>query len=145
MERMTRRAALARGTVPMMAGVAAYATRGMWNGASGPAFAPAGPARAALQQRHLPNVPLVTHEGRQVWFYDDLVRDKRVVLTFVSSSAAAESAKVTRNLAAIQRLFGNRVGEDMSCTRSPALPNATRPSRSSGGRPGAAPVRGGSS
>jgi protein SCO1 len=122
MERMTRRAALARGTVPMMAGVAGYATRGMWNGASGPAFAPAGPARAALQQRHLPNVPLVTHEGRQVRFYDDLVRDKRVVLTFVSSSAAAESAKVTRNLAAIQRLFGNRVGKDMflySIARTP--------------------------
>src|SRR4051794_40633154 len=122
MEGMTRRAALAMGAVPVMAGVTAYATRGTLDDASGPAFAPPGPARAALQQRHLPNVPLVTHEGRQVRFYDDLVRDKHVVLTFVSSRAAPESAKVSRNLAAIQRLFGNRVGKDMflySIARTP--------------------------
>ncbi len=122
MEGMTRRAALAMGTVPVMTGVAAYATRGMWNGDSAPAFTPAGPARTALQQRHLPNVALVTHDDRKVRFYDDLVRDKRVVLTFVSSSAAAESQKVTHNLAAIQRLFGTRVGKDMflySIARTP--------------------------
>jgi protein SCO1/2 len=57
-----------------------------------------------------------------VRFYDDLVRGKSVVLTFVSSAAAAESAKVTHNLAAIQRLFGDRVGRDMflySIARNP--------------------------
>jgi protein SCO1/2 len=45
--------------------------------------------------------------------YDDLVRDRKVVLTFVSSAAPAESRKVTHNLAAIQRLFGRQVGHDM--------------------------------
>jgi len=112
------------GTVPVLAGVATYATRGIWASHSGPAFAPAEPARAAVQQRHLPNVSLVTHDGKQVRFYDDLVRGKSVVLTFVSSAAPAESRKVTHNLAAIQRLFGNRVGRDMflySITRNPEL------------------------
>src|SRR3954470_5003562 len=45
------------------------------------------PARALVQQRHLPNLPLVTHDGRRVRFYDDLVKDKKVLLTFVSSLA----------------------------------------------------------
>jgi protein SCO1 len=122
MEGVTRRTCLAMGGVPVLAGVAAYVTRGAWADDARPRFAPAEPARAAIQQRHLPNVPLVTHDDRRVRFYDDLVRNKSVVLTFVSSAAPAESEKVTHNLAAIQRLFGNRVGRDMflySIARNP--------------------------
>jgi protein SCO1/2 len=122
MEGVTRRTALAMGSVPVVAGVATYVTRGMWEGDRRPRFAPAEPARAAIQQRHLPNVSLVTHDGTRVRFYDDLVRGKSVVLTFVSSAAPAESSRVTRNLAAIQRLFGNRGGRDMflySIARNP--------------------------
>jgi protein SCO1 len=121
MEGVTRRTWLAMGSLPVVAGAAAYATRWVRDDAR-PAFAPAEPARAAIQQQHLPNVPLVTHDGKQVRFYDDLVRNKSVVLSFVSSAAPAESRKVTHNLAAVQRLFGNRVGRDMflySIARNP--------------------------
>ena len=123
MEGVTRRTCLAMGAAPVLAGVAAYAA-----GESGllsddePRFAPARSARELLQQRHLPNVPLVTHEGRPVRFYDDLVKDKKVVLTFVSSRAPAQSRKVTRNLAAVQRFFGWRIGTDIymySIARNP--------------------------
>ena len=114
MEAVTRRTCLAMGAAPVVAaGVAAYATRGVWEGAGRPRFARPEPAREALQQRHLPNVPLVTHDGRAVRFYDDLVRDKKVVLSFISSRAPRESAKVRHNLGAIQRLFGDRVGSEM--------------------------------
>jgi len=65
MEGMTGRAALAMGTVPVATGVAAYATRGMWNGDPAPAFEPAGPARVALQQRHLPNVGATASRRRR--------------------------------------------------------------------------------
>jgi protein SCO1/2 len=109
-------------SVPVLGGLAAFATRHMWEGDERPSFTPAGSAREALQQRHLPNVPLVTHDGRRVRFYDDLVKDRQVVLTFVSSSAPAESRRVTHNLAAIQRLFGARVGREMflySIARTP--------------------------
>jgi protein SCO1 len=122
MEGMTRRTCLTMGTVPVLAGAAAYATRGMWEGDERPRFAMAGSAREALQQRHLPNVPLLTHDGRRVRFYDDLIRDRKVVLTFLSSRAPAESENVTTNLAAIQHLFGRRVGSDMflySIARNP--------------------------
>jgi protein SCO1 len=112
------------GSVPVVAGLAAYAARetGALHGADRPRFEPARPPREALRQRHLPNLPLVTHDGRAVRFYDDLVKDRKVVLTFVSSRAPRESAKVTRNLAAIQRLFGTRIGRDMflySIARTP--------------------------
>jgi protein SCO1 len=114
MEGMTRRTAMAMGGASVLAGVGAYAAGERLLGAGdAPRFAPAGSPREELQQRHLPNVPLVTHDGRDVRFYDDLVKDRKVVLTFVSSRAPAYSAKVTRNLAAIQRLFGKRVGQDL--------------------------------
>ena len=124
MQGVTRRTCITMGGVPVMAGLAAYAARerGPWRGDAKPRFQPAGSAREALQQRHLPNVPLVTHDGKRVRFYDDLVRDKKVILTFVSSRAAAESDKVTSNLAALQRLFGRRIGTDMfmySIARTP--------------------------
>jgi protein SCO1/2 len=122
MEGMTRRTCLTMGTVPVLAGAAAYATRGMWDGGERPPFVAARSARDALQRRHLANVALLTHDGRPVRFYDDLVRDKKVVLTFVSSRAPAASEKVTGNLAAIQRLFGRRVGDDIflySIARNP--------------------------
>jgi protein SCO1 len=115
MEVMTRRACMAMGALPVLAGAAAYAGAERRLADDAPRFRPeqAGSARAVLQERHLPNVPLVTHDGRDVRFYDDLVRDRKVVLTFVSSRAPAFTATVTRNLAAIQRLFGARIGRDV--------------------------------
>jgi protein SCO1 len=100
------------------------------------------PARALVQERHLPNLPLVTHDGRRVRFYDDLVRDKKVLLTFVSSLAPAESATVTHNLGSIQRFFGDRVGGDIflySLARTPERDTQTRLNawaRRSGAGPG---------
>jgi protein SCO1/2 len=123
MEAMTRRAAFAMGAAPVLAGAAAYVLeRGGLPGGGPPRFRPPGSPREALQQRHLPNVPLVTHDGRNVRFYDDLVKDRRVVLTFFSSRALEESFTMTRNLAALQRLFGTRIGRDMflySIARTP--------------------------
>jgi protein SCO1/2 len=124
MERVTRRTCITMGAVPVLAGAAAYAARetGLWPDESRPAFKPVGSAREALQRAHLPNVALVTHEGKDVRFYDDLVKDKKVVLSFFSSHALAESFKVHQNLAAIQRLFGTRIGRDMflySIARTP--------------------------
>jgi protein SCO1 len=144
MERVTRRTCIAIGGAPVLAGLAAYAAResGVLGAEARPRFEPAGSARAALQRRHLPNVPLVTHEGLNVRFYDDLVRDKKVVLSFVSSRALAESNTVTHNLGALQRLFGKRIGADMwmySIARDPerdTLPRLARWASRSGAGPG---------
>jgi protein SCO1/2 len=125
MEGVTRRNCLMGALSALAAGAGVYAAADglLAGGDPRPRFAAPGSPREALQQRHLPNLPLVTHEGEQVRFYDDLVKDKKVVLSFVSSRAPAYTATVTRNLAAIQRLFGRRVGQDLflySIARDPA-------------------------
>ena len=68
--------------------------------------------RQLLQQRHLPNLPLVTQQGDRVRFYDDLVKDKKIVINFFDPSLAT-SDTVIRNLAATHQLLGRRMGRDI--------------------------------
>jgi protein SCO1/2 len=56
---------------------------------------------------------LVTQDGKTVRFYDDLVKDRKVVLTFIDTQIQPESSKVSANLATLQRFFGGRVGKDI--------------------------------
>jgi protein SCO1/2 len=72
-----------------------------------------GSARSRIQQRHLPNIPLVTHEGKEVRFYDDLVKDKVVMLNFFYALCGDVCPAVTANLAEVQKLLGDQVGRDI--------------------------------
>jgi protein SCO1 len=67
-------------------------------------------ARRRIQRLHLPNVPLVTHEGKQVRFYDDLVKDKIVTLNFFFAKCDEICPTVMANLAKVQKLLGDDVG-----------------------------------
>ncbi|MGH3327480.1 MAG: SCO family protein [Streptomycetales bacterium] len=71
------------------------------------------PARARIQQRHLPNVELVTQDGKTLRFYQDLVKDKKVVVNFIDTRFQSDSTKVMGNLAEVHRFFGRRVGADI--------------------------------
>lgn len=67
-------------------------------------------ARQRIQRKNLPNVPLVTHEGKPVMFYDDLIKDKIVTLNFFYAHCEEICPAVTANLARVQKLLGPAVG-----------------------------------
>jgi len=67
-------------------------------------------ARQRLQRLHLPNVPLITHEGKHVRFYDNLVKDKIVTMNFFFANCDEICPRVTENLAKVQNLFGDQLG-----------------------------------
>lgn len=72
---------------------------------------------------YFPNIPLVTHEGKSVRFFDDLVKDKVVAINFFFTSCPAACPLETARLATVQRLLGDRVGRDVffySITIDPA-------------------------
>ncbi|MDB6104232.1 MAG: SCO1/SenC family protein [Gammaproteobacteria bacterium] len=71
-------------------------------------------ARQRIQRLNLPNVPLLTHEGRRVMFYDDLVKGKIVTLNFFYSNCDEICPMVTANLAKVQKLLGADVGKKVS-------------------------------
>jgi protein SCO1 len=70
-------------------------------------------ARKRIQELHLPNVPLISHEGKRYLFYDDLVKDKAVSLNFFFANCDEICPLVTANLAKVQKLLGNQVGRDI--------------------------------
>jgi len=78
--------------------------------------------RELIRQRHLPNVELITQDGKKVRFYDDLVKDKRVVIQFMFTRCKDICPMVTHHLAEVQRMLKDRVGHDIffySITLSP--------------------------
>lgn len=62
---------------------------------------------------HFPNVPLITHEGRAVRFYDDLIKDKAVVVNLMFTQCDDACPLETARLAQVQRLLGERVGREI--------------------------------
>ena len=73
---------------------------------------------------YFPNVVLVSHEGRSVRFFDDLIKDKVVVVNFIYASCPDACPLDTARLAKVQQILGDRVGRDIfmySITIDPEL------------------------
>lgn len=70
-------------------------------------------ARRRIQRLHLPNVPLFTHEGKRVLFYDDLIKGKIVTLNFFFAKCDEICPRVTANLAKVQKLLGADLGRKL--------------------------------
>ena len=79
------------------------------------AAAPAPPTTVANRwgAGYFPNVPLVTHEGKTVRFYDDLLKGKSVAVNIIYTSCTNECPLETARLAQLQRLLGERMGKDI--------------------------------
>ncbi len=69
--------------------------------------------RERMRQKHFPNLLLTTHEGKKVRFYDDLIKDKIVLLNFMYVKCDGVCMPITMNLKRVQELFGARMGKDI--------------------------------
>lgn len=69
--------------------------------------------RERLAERSFPNVTLTTHDGKKVKFYDDLIKDKIVIINFMYVKCDGKCPGTTANLVQVQKLLGDRVGKDI--------------------------------
>lgn len=69
--------------------------------------------RERLAERSFPNVTLTTHEGKKVKFYDDLLKDKIVLINFMYVKCEGKCPGTTANLVKVQKLLGERIGKDI--------------------------------
>ena len=69
--------------------------------------------RDTIRQKSFPNVPLVTHRGKTVRFYDDLLKNKIVVLSVISAQRAGACAPLMARLAEVQKLLLGWFAEDV--------------------------------
>jgi protein SCO1/2 len=94
-----------------LVGAGAVALAGM---AEGVMNEPDWQAVSALPRRDgLPNVELLTHQGRKVRFYDDLVRDKLVVVNMMYAGCNNTCPPATHNLVKVQEMLKDRIGRDI--------------------------------
>ncbi len=82
------------------------------------------PEKKVWDERYFPNLPVVAHDGTEFKFYDDLIRNKIVVVNFIYTSCSNICPLVTARLAQVKDLLGDRVGKDvffLSITIDPVI------------------------
>ena len=78
---------------------------------------------AALANTYLPNVVVRTQDGARVRFYEDLIKDKVVLINFMFTSCTNQCPRTTANLVKVAEQLGDRLGRDVrmiSVTLDPA-------------------------
>ncbi len=73
----------------------------------------AAPSGSRWNENYFPNLPVVTHDGRTLNFYDDLIRGKIVVINFIYTSCANICPLTTARLAEVKDRLGDKVGRDI--------------------------------
>ncbi|MCX7153035.1 MAG: SCO family protein [Proteobacteria bacterium] len=108
---MNRRSFLsAAGLLPLAAALPAAADPLHGGAAAGAAR----PMSRAASRGYLPNVPLVAHTGETFNFYDDLVRDRIILLNFfVVQCPEGRCPAANQNLRKVQDMLGERMGKDV--------------------------------
>lgn len=59
------------------------------------------------------NAELRTQDNKKVRFYDDLIKDKHVVISFMYANCQSACPAITANLMKVQEALGDRVGRDI--------------------------------
>jgi len=91
----------------------ALAAAGCSEGPPEPPPAPPNPV-VAIREQHLPNIELVTQEGRHVRFYDDLVQGRVVAINFMFATCRNACPESTQHLVEVQHALGERMGRDVT-------------------------------
>lgn len=100
---------LTRATV----GVAAVAALPPYSDASSKPVAASKSNHVSRSKTAFPNVSLTTHEGKVVRFYDDLIKNKTVMINFMYARCGDICPGMTANLKLVQKELGGRVGKDI--------------------------------
>lgn len=62
---------------------------------------------------YFPNTPLINQDGQSVRFFDDLIKDKVVAINFIFTTCTDSCPLETARLRQVQKLLGERVGQDV--------------------------------
>jgi cytochrome oxidase Cu insertion factor (SCO1/SenC/PrrC family) len=72
-----------------------------------------GTPKSAGGAAYFPNHELVTHENKTVRFYDDLMKNKVVLINFMFTTCKGVCSPMTANLAKVQEQLGERLGKEV--------------------------------
>ncbi|KQT09614.1 hypothetical protein ASG30_13725 [Ramlibacter sp. Leaf400] len=87
----------------------------------------AAPVARAPSAGSIPDVPLVTHDGRKVRFYSDLVRGRVVFVNMMYAQCSEQCPPMTQNLRRVHEALGSRAGQDIFMYSITLLPEFDSP------------------
>ncbi|MBV9959357.1 MAG: SCO family protein [Acidobacteria bacterium] len=77
--------------------------------------------------KYFPNLVLLTQDNKPVHFYDDLLKDKVVLINFLFTTCKGVCSPMTANLARVQKYLGERVGQDVLMLSITVDPDTDQP------------------
>jgi protein SCO1/2 len=83
--------------------------------------------RRTRGDRRIPDVEVVTHEGKKARFYTDLVKGRLVFVNMMYAQCNERCPPMTYNLRRVQELLGPRVGRDIFMYSISLLPEHDTP------------------
>ena len=86
-------------------------------------------AGLALGQGYFPNANVVTQDGKTLHFYDDLIKEKVFVISFIYTSCRDICPLATSRLAELQEKLGDSMGRDIFFYSISIDPENDTPSR----------------
>ena len=81
---------------------------------------------------YFPNLPVVTQDGKTLQFYNDVIKGKIVVMSFIYTSCKDICPITTSRLAQIEEKLGDRVGRDIFINSISVDPENDTPGRMAG-------------
>ncbi|MBV1919043.1 MAG: SCO family protein [Pseudomonadales bacterium] len=70
-------------------------------------------ANSPWGENYFPNTKLITHEGKEVSFFDDLIKGKIVAINFIYTTCPDMCSLETAQLRKVQKIMGDRIGTDI--------------------------------
>ena len=62
---------------------------------------------------YFPNVPLTDQDGKTAYFFEDLIKDKVVVINFIYTNCPDTCPLETAKLVRVSKIMGDRIGKDV--------------------------------
>ena len=112
MSELSRRKLFAGLAVAPFAGVLAARTEELAPAVSHQ-FAPRLSGREMMRKRYFPNVELVTHHGKKMKLYDDLLKDKILVLNLMYANCQGVCPTITANLKRVQKILREQINHEI--------------------------------
>src|SRR5688572_9336261 len=104
MKNLNRRSMVALlGTAPLVGGILTLGETHAQTPPTGTKFKDIAPPER-IRQRYSPYLVLTTHEGKKVRLYDDLIKDKTIIINFMYAKSEGVCPPVTANLVKVQKL-----------------------------------------
>jgi len=76
-------------------------------------FAPSISGREMMRRRYFPNFELVSQNGKKMKFYDDMLKDKIVLINFMYADCQGVCPTITANLKHVQKILHEQINHEI--------------------------------